>query len=644
MASEKGRGRAFLRPAFSALCNILLLLVVYAICRGVFLLENHALFPGLGGARLRVMFLGGIRFDLTAILYLSLPYLIMAMLPLRIREAKAWRVVMKWLYVLPNFAGVVATLCDVVYFPFTGKRSTWSIFQEFGAEENLVGIFIHEAIAHWYLVLLGVAILLALIFLYREPRPSGRPYSWKDYLIHILILLASLVPIVSGMRGGLTVWRPISLQDANDYCSSPTETGIVLNTAFSMLRTIGNSSFPEPQWLDPEEAREMFDPVKLPAEDAEFRPKNVVVFILESFSASYSQFLTGWQGKEYEGYMPFLDSLMQEGLVFRHSFAHDRQSICALTAIAAGLPTIVKPYILSPYANNALNGFVTDLVEQKGYSSVFYHGCPRASLGITGVAGTLGFRGHYNMEDFNDDSQFDGLWGIWDEPFLQAFERGIEDLQEPFVASVFTASSHHPFRLPPGYEDRFPEGRIPMHKCVKYADNSIRLFFEKARGEDWFDNTLFVFTGDHCNDADQPEYEFSMLGRYLIPIVFWTPDGSLKGMREGVAMQADIQSTVMSYLGYDKPFVSFGCDLLTTPDEDTFAFYDALGTYYYCRDGYVLSFNLSSSLGLYTLDDLSLSDNLLDREPERRDLLERQSHAYVQQLFSRIIHNEMVLE
>ena len=135
-----------------------------------------------------------------------------------------------------------------------------------------------------------------------------------------------------------------------------------------------------------------------------------------------------------------------------------------------------------------------------------------------------------------------------------------------------------------------------------------------------------------------------MLGRYLIPIVFWTPDGSLKGMREGVAMQADIQSTVMSYLGYDKPFVSFGCDLLTTPDEDTFAFYDALGTYYYCRDGYVLSFNLSSSLGLYTLDDLSLSDNLLDREPERRDLLERQSHAYVQQLFSRIIHNEMVLE
>lgn len=643
MASEKGRGRALFRPVFSVFLNILLLLAVYSVCRGVFFLENKELFPGLGGARLRGMFLGGLRFDLTAILYASVPYLLLSLLPFRLRETKPWRIVTKWLFVLPNFVCTVVNLCDVVYFPFTGKRTTWSIFQEFGSESNLGGIFLHEAIAHWYLVLLGIALLLAMIFLYSEPKPSGQRYRWTDYLVHTLILAASLVPVVSGMRGGLTVWRPISLQDANDYCSTPTETGIVLNTAFSMMRTIGNASFPEPQWMSEEQALELFNPIKTPAEGAEFRPKNVVVFILESFSASYSQFLTGWQGKEYEGYMPFLDSLMQESLVFRHSFAHDRQSICALSAIMAGLPTVIKPYILSPYANNRLDGFVTDLVDKKGYSSVFYHGCPRASLGITGVAGTLGFREHYNMEDFNDDSQFDGMWGIWDEPFLQAFERGVNGLQEPFVASVFTASSHHPFRLPPGYEERFPEGRIPMHKCIKYADNSLRLFFEKAKKEPWYENTLFVFTGDHCNDADQSEYETSMFGRYLVPIAFYTPDGSLKGKRNGIAMQADIQATVMSYLGYDREFVSFGCDLINTPDDETFAFYDALGTYYYCRDGYVLQFNMDRNLGLFSMDDLALSDNLIEKEPGRAAETECYARAYLQLLLSRIIHNGMVI-
>ena len=641
MVKTSGKGRAFFRPVFSLFCNILLLLVLYAIGRGVFFLENRSLFPGVGGARLWGMFLGGMRFDICAILYASIPYLLMALLPFRLRETKAWRAVEKFFFVLPIFVCLAVSLCDAVYFPYTGKRTTWSVFQEFGAESNLGGIFLNEALAHWYLVLVGIAFLLALIFLYREQKPSGEPYHWYGYLVHTLILLLSLVPIVSGLRGGLTTWHPISLQDANDYCETPTETGIVLNTAFSMMRTIGDPPFPEPHWLSDEDAEALFNPVKRPAEGTQFRPKNVVIFILESFSASYSQFLTGWQGKEYEGYMPFLDSLMQESLVFRHSFAHDRQSICALSAIAAGLPTVIKPYVLSPYANNSLDGFVTDLVEKKGYSSVFYHGCPKASLGITGMAGTLGFRKHFNMEEFGDDSQFDGMWGIWDEPFLQAFEKGIGELQEPFVASVFTASSHHPFHLPPGYEERFPEGRIPMHKCIKYADNSIRLFFEKAKNEPWFENTLFVFSGDHCNEADQDEYQNKLIGRYLVPIAFWAPDGSLNARRGGIAQQTDIQATVMSYLGYDEPFVSFGCDLLTTPDEETFAFYEALGTYFYCRDGYVLEFNMDKDIGLYSLEDLSLSDNLIEKDPDRASSLDRYARGYLQQLLERIVHDRM---
>lgn len=589
------------------------------------------------------MFLGGVRFDLTACLYLSLPYLIMVLLPLRIRETKAWRLVAKILFVTLNFVGIVANLCDQVYYPFTLKRTTWTIFEEFGAEKNLGGIFLHEAITHWYLVLMGLAMLAALIFLYREPKKEGRPYRGKDYLAHSLVLLLLLVPVVSGLRGGLTTWRPISLNDANKYCSAPTQTAIVLNTSFSILRTMGRHGFPEPVWFPEEEARKLFDPVKTPSDTAQFRSKNVVIFILESFSAAYSEFLTGWQGKEYEGYMPFLDSLMQESLVFRHSFAHERQSICALSAVMTSLPSVVMPYILSSYANDNLSGLVTELVENKGYSSAFYHPCSKVSLGITSFAGTLGFKELYNMEDFGDDSQYDGFWGIWDEPFLDYFEKGISRMQEPFIASIFTASSHHPYNVPPGYEERFPEGRIPMHKCIKYVDNALKEFFEKARKEPWYDNTVFVFTGDHCNDVDQPEYYPSM-GMYLVPILFYAPDGSLKAQRNGVAQQTDIQPTVLSYLGYDRPYVSFGCDLLSTPDEDTFGFVDFHGLYQYFRDGYQFQFNGTDPVALYSMDDMFQSENLLESEPERAAVMEDNLKAFLQQLLNRIVHNRLTVQ
>ena len=218
----------------------------------------------------------------------------------------------------------------------------------------------------------------------------------------------------------------------------------------------------------------------------------------------------------------------------------------------------------------------------------------------------------------------------------------MKSVEHCFVTSVFTVSSHHPFHIPPGREEEFPEGRIPMHKCIRYADNALRLFFEKARKEPWYDNTLFVFTGDHCNEADQPEYHVGSMGRYLIPIVFYAPDGSLKGQREGLAQQIDIQPTVFSYLGYDLPYVSFGCDLMTTPDAQTFAFNDVHGIYHYYQNGYLLQFDGERSIGLYDYrESIELKDNLLEAEPAKAAELEGKVKAYLQQVYNRIIHDRM---
>ena len=130
-------------------------------------------------------------------------------------------------------------------------------------------------------------------------------------------------------------------------------------------------------------------------------------------------------------------------------------------------------------------------------------------------------------------------------------------------------------------------------------------------------------------------------GRYLIPILFYTPDGSLKGLREGTAQQLDIKPTVYGYLGYDKPFMSMGVNLLETPDEETCAFYYN-GLYEFVSNGYLLTFNGTGFSGLYHYTtDPFLNENLISVETEVAEEMEIRFKARLQQLNSRMINNQL---
>ena len=626
----------------AVLWNLLLAMAIYTVCRLVFFLLNRPLFPDVDPGRLMRLCKAGWRFDLATVLFTNLPYIVLMLIPFRFRENRVYRGVTKTLYVVPNFLAFAADLADGVYFPFTNRRTTCTVFQEFGGDDNLGKIFLHEAGVHWYLVLLGLVILWLLIKAYRKPAAPGVPYGWKGYLLHTAVLAAVLYPIVGGMRGGFGVTvRPIGINDANLYIEKPVEAGIVLNTAFSLYKTIDNVPLEEPAWFDSPEALEAeFSPVHVPAAGGEMRKKNVVILILESFSASYSAYLTELQGERHGDYMPFLDSLMRESLLFRHSFANGRLSIDAQPSVMCGIPAFVESFTLTPYANNDIRGLARELGE-KGYSSAFYHGAQRQSLALAGFAHKSGFQQEFSRESYGNEADFDGTWGIWDEPFLQYFERGIGALPEPFLATVFTLSSHHPYAIPAEYEDVFAPGTIPIHRSVRYSDHALRRFFESARKEPWYENTLFVITGDHTNQTDAPEYR-TLTGVFEIPILFHTPDGSLKGLREGIAMQLDIKPTILGYLGYDEPWLSFGCDLLSTPDEETYAVQYQNGMYLYEQDGYQLQFDGERAVGLYhfTTDRL-MQDNLLAAEPGRASAMERRIKAIIQQYAHRMIHNEL---
>jgi len=103
-------------------------------------------------------------------------------------------------------------------------------------------------------------------------------------------------------------------------------------------------------------------------------------------------------------------------------------------------------------------------------------------------------------------------------------------------------SSHHPFKLPKGYEDKFKGGPLPIHKVIQYTDYSLRHFFETASSKPWFENTIFIITADHCNQSILPEYN-STVGRYAIPIIFYEP-----GTPETVKMDSTLiqQTDIMA--------------------------------------------------------------------------------------------------
>ena len=130
------------------------------------------------------------------------------------------------------------------------------------------------------------------------------------------------------------------------------ETGIVLNTPFSIFRTFGKTSFAIPQYFDKEDGSFAYRRCICLRIVCNSGPLNVVVFILESFSKENSGFLNEeLDNGTYKGYMPFLDSLMAEGLTFKYSFSNGMKSIDGMPSVLSGIPMFIEPFFLTCLLN-----------------------------------------------------------------------------------------------------------------------------------------------------------------------------------------------------------------------------------------------------------------------------------------------------
>jgi phosphoglycerol transferase MdoB-like AlkP superfamily enzyme len=621
------------------------LMAVYSLCRILFYLFNTSSFPNVTFLSSLTILKGGMMFDISALLYLNSVYMLLFLLPFRFKFRNGYQLFLKWIFMIGNGVGIAFNLIDIIYYRYILKRTTASMFDVAAFDAGNTNLILRFITDFWYILLIFIVLMIMLSSLYSVLNP--KPFRIKNpfaYFLSGLPIIALIIGLsIIGVRGG---WRhstrPINMNNAGAFVNTPEEMSLVHNTPFCIMRTWGKKAFEKKSFFASEaEIEQIYSPVHLPDSIRPLRKENVVIIILESFNRAF----VGALNQHYEdprdrSYTPFLDSLIRESFVFTNAFANGRKSIDAIPCVTASIPALVEPYVISERSGNAINS-IAGLLASEGYQTAFFHGAPNGSMGFDAFTRIAGYQKYFGLNEYGNTEDFDGIWGVWDEPYFQFFAREMNTMQQPFHTTLFSVSSHHPYEVPEKYKGRFPEGRIPLNKCIRYTDLALQKFFDTARKMPWFSNTLFVITADHAVDSDILEY-YTSANHFAIPIIFYKADGSLNGADTQLAQQIDIMPTVLDYLNFSKPYIAFGNNVFA-PESRRFVINYIEGAYQFLSSDYVLHMTDDKLTAIYNRkDDPMLKKNIIGtiNLPEEEQFMK----AVIQQFNNRMVENRLVIE
>jgi len=639
LPSVSGYFKYQLRP----LCiRLLLLLVLFTVFRLVFYAVNAINFPSANGT----LFLYGLRFDLSAVFYLNIPYILAVIFPFAFVYKKLYRKIFDIYFIIINSFAALFSYIDVAYFPYVLKRMTADIFSyvQIGFDfQTLLPSFFRQ---FWYLLLIFIATVIAIIFIVKCTNKlikavGFRQFSLKLFAADLLLFLLCGGLTVICMRGGLQL-RPITLIDTAMY-GSVQNAALISNTPFSIIHSAGNHNIEKQYFSDLEEAEQYFNPILShisPCREDCYPVKNVVVIVLESFSR-YMIYGMDSSTTGENSYCPFLNTLAHQSIAF-NGIANGRRTIEALPAIFGGIPTLLdKSYMESSFASNYSYSAI-EILKERGYNTMFFHGAKNGSMNMESYCYSIGFKKYYGKNEYPNPADDDGIWGISDRPYLQYVAKMLDTVSQPFFAGIFTLSSHNPFILPKdGEELPLRKGTHPMHLVASYTDYALMEFFEKVSKYSWFDSTLFVFTGDHTGEATVPIPDNRYMS-YQIPIFFYHPLAT-KGQQRNMMQQLDIMPSILSYMGVNVPLFSFGQNVFDT-NYSAFAVNYLSGIYQYFTDDILLQFDGEKTMGFYNIQsNIHLQDNLSETEKTKIAIHEQQLKAILQSYTTRMSRNKLFI-
>ncbi len=333
---------------------------------------------------------------------------------------------------------------------------------------------------------------------------------------------------------------------------------------------------------------------------------------------------------------------MSESIVFENAYANGKKSIEALPSLLAGLPSLMDaPYATSVYNNNSLNG-IGSLLGEIGYNSSFYHGGANGTMNFDAFTQVAGIEHYFGRNEYpNKNKDFDGNWGIFDEPYLQYFANELNKKTTPFFSAVFTLSSHHPYTIPEKYTDQFPKGKLPIHESIGYTDFALKRFFKSAKTMPWFDNTTFIITADHTAQIANAEY-MNRAGFFRIPLIIANSKDSAK-LISTTTQQADALPYILNAVNYDGKALLFGNDPMK--NDDHFAINYLNGVYQLITDDYSYLSDGELTVGMYDLkSDPYQLKNLMDSNWVVQKKLDIKLKAILQQYTNRMIKNELTIK
>lgn len=662
-----GVGRRLIRTRFAITAwRILMIYLAMQICRTVFYYYNQDLIGDIEAREIWLLFKGSILFDNASIVYSLALYFIVTCLPVseRIWNSKWYRITTFVIYIIPVALILTANLGDAVYYHYTQKRCTAEeIF--FADNANTIQLIFHFMADNWYLVILFAALIAAIVYGYRigyrakdiAPMPQhdaskqgreawlNRRYMGRTALFAIVRLaIIALMALYSiyGVRGGLTrMTRPITLSNSMLYTVSPDKANLILSNPFCIIRTM-KQHIVVPNFFSEEEIDDIYSPSHYPEDMVpsemygRCKGYNVMIFILESFSAEHSAYLMP-EEHTGKGYTPNLDKLMQQGLVFDRCYANGHTSIAAPPAIWSSTPSYESSFMLMPESIAECRP-LPKMLADKGYKTAFFCGSEHGSMGFGAYAHIAGIEELYSMDTYEErrgDKDFDGAWGIWDEPFMDYMGEVLSKTQEPFFASIFTLTSHHPFNVPGHARGELPKGTTLNHQPIAYTDRAIGRFMDKYKGEEWFQNTLFVFVADHVSSERMAQRTLHLPGCFHIVGFMYTPNGAIEPQHYNhIVSQVDIMPTVLGIMGNDEPYFAIGRDIFNEPHREPFTLIRTGYSYTALMDDFVMDFSGTAALGAYAYDDLKHTRDISSEvDVERADSLAK---ATLQQYYTHV--------
>ncbi len=293
------------------------------------------------------------------------------------------------------------------------------------------------------------------------------------------------------------------------------------------------------------------------------KPKklNVVLVINESFGSTY---VNNLNPSRQEIVTPNLTRLSKDGLWFTNVYSTGVRTVRGLEGLLTSFSPIPGISTARRPGSEGMNSMAF-LLKDHGYQTAFLYGGRKLFDNMGHYWSTIGFDEVWEQSDIQNIG-FDTIWGAADEYIFDEALRRIETMngkESPFFLSLLTISNHRPYTYPEGRIDKDPADKR-RENAVTYADWSFGRFIEMARGRPWFDNTVFIFVGDHG-----PRLSGSALvpvDRYRVPLLYYAPKQIKAQQIDTIGSIMDFGPTLMGVLGlsFENPF--FGVDLKRVPE------------------------------------------------------------------------------